>query len=72
MARTRRHTLEGTTSDGKIGLLTIVAHNHRAVGFSDHRRDRREARIHLHTGNVDAVLCGKRRKYSNHFDYCRC
>ena len=69
MARTRRHTPEGTTNDGKIGLLTIFAHNHRAVGFSDHRR---EARIHLHTGNVDAVLCGKRRKYSNNFDYCRC
>ena len=69
MARTRRHTLEGTANDGKIGLLTIFAHNHRAVGFSGHRR---EVRIHLHTGNVDAVLCGKRRKYSNHFDYCRC
>ncbi len=72
MARTRRRTLEGTANDGKIGWLTIIAHNHRAVGFSDHRRNRREARINLYTGKVDEVLSGKRRKYSNHYEGCRC
>ena len=69
MARTRRRSLEGPVNDGKAGLLTIFAHYHRDVGLSDHRR---QARIHLYTGNEDAVLSGKRRKFSNHFDFCRC
>ena len=66
MARTRRRTLEDPVNDGKIGLLTLFARDHRATGLRDHRRDRREAKLHLDTGNEGTVVNGKRRKYSNH------
>ena len=67
MARTKRNFLSGPGRDGAKCLTTIIARDNRATGLRDHRRNRREARIHLKSRNDAQVASGKRRRYSNRY-----
>ncbi len=67
MSKTIRHYINGLGRDGKQDWPTRIAHDNRATGLRDHKRDRRLARASLRSGTEDDLPNGKRRRYSDRY-----
>ena len=68
MSNTLRHYIGGPGRDGKQDWQTKIARDNRTTGLRTQKRDRREARASLKSGEDDALPNGKRRRYSNRYE----